>query len=223
MIDILKTYIWRSLPEQPMWETNPNLVNKVTADGKLCSFLGNTAVFLLNDDVKAHLGAIRDALHAAAPNLLAKEKLRDETFHMTLHDLANGSPEDPTLLLRMADAEQKARAIIAPWKTEKPIRMRATWTFNMVRTSIVLGLVPIDTEGWERLDAMYLALHGAVPIAHALTPHITLAYFRPGSYTKEELLPLRKALGSVKMEICLRMEDLVLQEFEDMNTYTTIE
>jgi hypothetical protein len=65
-------------------------------------------------------------------------------------------------------------------------------------------------------------MESVVPLGYALTPHITMAYFKPGTYTQYDLNCLRQALGAVEQEVELRFEDLFYQEFRDMNHYETI-
>ena len=89
----------------------------------------------------------------------------------------------------------------------------------MVNTSIVLGLAPAEEETRCRLDGMYTALESVVPLGYALTPHITMAYFKPGTYTQDDLNYLRQALHPVELDVELRFENLVYQEFTDMNHY----
>jgi hypothetical protein len=100
--------------------------------------------------------------------------------------------------------------------------MKTTWLFNMVNTSIVLGLAPADEESWRRLDAMYTTLEDVVRLGYALTPHITMAYFLPGTYTQEQVQRLSATLRHVDLEITLDMKNLVFQEFSDMNHYETV-
>ena len=100
--------------------------------------------------------------------------------------------------------------------------MKTTWIFNMVNTSIVLGLAPADPETEARLCYMYARLNAVVPLDYPLCPHITLAYFRPGVYGREDLAALRTALTPASLEITLDMENLVLQTFTDMNNYQTV-
>lgn len=221
MIDTLDGYIRRSLPEGGGFSTNPNLLKKVAPTGKLLPYRGNTVVFLLEERIRLRLGQIRDTLYYAAPDMLA-EKLRTETFHMTLHDLANGCGDDWTLNNRMAEAERRTRDILSRWKRTEPLHMKATWLFNMVNTSIVLGLAPADGNSWHRLDEMYTGLEAAVPLGYALTPHITMAYFRPGTYAQEQVRRLQSALQGVELDVSLSMEDLALQSFKDMNRYETV-
>ncbi len=52
MINTLDDYICHSLPLWSDFTTNPNLRKKVDAEGNLLPFVGNTVVFLLDDDTK---------------------------------------------------------------------------------------------------------------------------------------------------------------------------
>ena len=61
-----------------------------------------------------------------------------------------------------------------------------------------------------------------VPLGYPLTPHITLAYYRPGVYGQEELHPLRGALaaaawGAVELELEPRL--LRYHRFADMRDF----
>lgn len=218
MLNILEDYIWRSLPEWDDFATNPNLRKKVAGDGSFLPFYGNTTVFDLAAEAREALTELQTLLYAYAGFLLA-QKLDPATFHMTLHDLENGSEYSDALQLRMQVAEGRVKQMLTQWKTGKPLRMKATWLFNMVNTSIVLGLTPADEVSRQRLDEMYMALESVVPLGYALTPHITMAYFKPGIYSQQELDCLRQALRPVELEVELRMENLVYQEFFDMNHY----
>jgi len=209
------------MPQWGDFTTNPNLRKKVDDAGNLLPYRGNTVVFLLNDDIKEKLRQLQESLYQAAPEMLA-QPLQMSTFHMTLHDLANGTPEQPGLQDYMIYTQEKTLQILPDWKDTPPLRMKTTWLFNMVNTSIVLGLAPADEESWFRLDEMYTALESVVPLGYALTPHITVGYFRPGTYSPEQVQQLCTALRKVELEIILRMEDLVLQDFSDMNHYETV-
>ena len=225
MIDVLFPYCTDSVPERLI--TAPGLADKVDDGGKLRPYPGNTVVFLLDDGTKRHLAELQDGLYdvlGGEKGMLA-EWLDPSTFHMTLHDLAN-----PSLGLdwtgQKACMEGQARQILREIRTSEPqsLRMCATYTFQMVRTSIVLGLEPADSGTAEKLDALYERFHGVRRLGYALTPHITLAYFVPGDYAGELVTKLRKALGPVRdYEVVLDTRRLVLQEFLHMNCYATIE
>lgn len=218
MLNLLEDYISRSLPEQGEFQTNPNLLKKVDWDGNFLPFYGNTVVFLLDDGVKEDLRMLQEQLQDAAGWMLS-QPLSPDTFHMTLHDLVNGTEKTPDLCQRMEETEQKAKALLAQWANMPPLRMKTTWLFNMVNTSIVLGLAPAEEETALRLDTMYTALEAVVPLGYGLTPHITMAYFRPGRYGREQLQALRNALCPVALEVSLDCGRLVYQTFSNMNHY----
>lgn len=222
MINTLDDYICHSMPQWGGFATNPNLRKKVDEEGNLLPFLGNTVVFLLDDETKESLRQLQESLYQAAPEMLA-QPLQKSTFHMTLHDLANGMPDQPGLQDYMNYTRERTSQILPGWKDAPPLRMKATWLFNMVNTSIVLGLAPADGESWRRLDEMYMTLESVVNLGYALTPHITMAYFRPGTYSPALVQRLSAVLRNVDLDITLRLEDLVLQNFTDMNHYETVQ
>lgn len=220
MINLLDGYIQNSLPESGDFLTNQNLRMKVNEEGQLLPFFGNTTVFLLSDAIKDSLKLLQEELYVTAGEILA-QKLNPETFHVTLHDLVNGLQLDPCLSRRMADTEQKTKALLKNWRGNSQIRMNTTWLFNMVNTSVVLGLAPANEESRNMLTEMYTALETVVPLGYGLTPHITMAYYRPGSYSCRDVQKLKKSMGPVDMEITLKLDDLVYQEFSDMNHYVS--
>ena len=220
MLNLLEDYISRSLPEQGEFQTNPNLLKKVGRDGNFLPFYGNTVVFLLDDSVKENLEILQRHLYDAAGWMLS-QKLNSDTFHMTLHDLVNGTDKTFDLCWRMEETERKAKTLLAKWADMPPLRMQTTWLFNMVNTSIVLGLAPAEAETAIRLDAMYTAMESVLPLGYALTPHVTMAYFQPGCYRAEQLQTLRKVLCPIDLEVNLNPERLVYQTFSDMNHYLT--
>lgn len=220
MLNLLKDYISESLPEGT-FTTNRNLVQKVDLRGNFLEYYGNTLVFLLDDALKMCLADIQRRLYAAAPQMLA-QPIDEITFHMTLHDLVNGSEDTPDLRRRMYQVKAEVLPMLGKWRSDPPLHLRGTWLFNMVNTSIVLGLEPIDKTDATRLDEMYACLESIVPLGYTLTPHITLGYFRPGTYDAATVKALKKVLTPVPQEVTFSMEQLVLQEFTDMNHYVTI-
>ena len=221
MIDTLDHYIHNSMSPWDDFQTRPSLCMKVDQEGRLLPYIGNTVVFLLDDDAKTRLHRSQQSLYDAVGEMLA-EPLQMSTFHMTLHDLANGVPDQQGLGDWMAYTKEQATRILSGWKDFQPIRMRSTQMFNMVNTSIVLGLAPADEDSWHRLDEMYMTLEGVVNLGYALTPHITMGYFKPGIYSPEQVQRLLNVLDTVDLEITLRPEDLVFQNFSDMNHYETV-
>lgn len=77
------------------------------------------------------------------------------TLHMTLHDLSH-SPRLEDVSERMREHENALRILLTR-KLVKPqtIRMRSKAVFNMVNTSIVLGVYPVDAEEYDKLAELY--------------------------------------------------------------------
>lgn len=230
MLNLLENYICASLPEVSAegkkalraFQTHPNLEQKVAKNASFLPFYGNTTVFVLDKQTEEALQLLQEKLYRSAGWMLS-ERLEPSTFHMTLHDLVNGPEMTGDLRCRMEEAEIRAKAILRRWQEHPPLKMKATWLFNMMNTSIVLGLKPADESSWEQLDAMYLSLEEAVPLNRPLTPHITMAYFRPGCYTAYDLSRLRQALQPVELEMELPIKNLVFQNFYHMNGYTALD
>ena len=221
MISLLEGYIQDSLPYGEDLFTHPSLTDKVDQNGRIIPYHGNTTVFLLSEDTKAQVAQLQGRLYRAAPDMLA-EKLEKDTLHMTLHSLAEGKPGTPGLEDWMDYACDSARQHLEGWKTEGPLSMKGTWMFNMCRTSIVLGLAPADEDSAQRLSGMYERLEQVRFLGYDMTPHITLAYFKPGRYTPDQVERLRRALGPAELRVALKMEDLVIQNFQSMNAYHTV-
>ena len=221
MLNLLYGYIEDSLPRQGDFITNENLKKKVGPAGEMLPFFGNTCVFLLEEQTKKALSGLGERLYDAAGDMLS-HPLQEATYHMTLHDLANGPIRDGMLIAWMEQTKRTALPLMDSFRHLPPLQMRATWLFNMVNTSIVLGLAPENEESFRQLDFMYTALEQARPLGYALTPHITMAYFKPGCYDQGRLSALRAALQPVDLSIVLPMEALCYQEFTGMNDYFTI-
>lgn len=218
MIHTLDDYICCSIDPSKAFSTNPNLTKKVDVNGDFLPFIGNTVVYDLDNDVKDSLTKLQNELYAHGCDVLSR-RLDPSTFHMTLHDLVNGQPEDHNLREKMAQVAPAVQNILSQWKYHEPITMKATWMFNMVNTSIVLGLKPADSDSCSRLDEMYCRLEEVVPLGYPLCPHITLAYFRPGKYLSQQIEGLCRSLRAVQLELTLKAENLRFQNFKHMNWY----
>ena len=220
-INTLDDYVSSSLPGQGDFVTRPGLLQKVDVQGRFLPFAGNTVVFLLDEQTKHCLKTLQDELYGRAGALLA-QRLDSAAFHITAHDLCSSGTHPEQLSRQMQTARDKTLPILERYRRQPPLTMQATWLFNMVNTSVVLGFRPADADSENRLSALYQALETVVPLGYALTPHVTMAYFRPGCYGQHQLAPLKEALHAVGLSVTLPMEGLVYQTFSDMNHYQTL-
>ena len=211
-----------SLPHDRGLQTSINLPLKVGSDGKMKPFMGNTVVFPLPEEAKRELGRMQRRLYQTCAPALA-EPLETSSLHMTLHDLLSGKP-DQNLCGRINDtrdtALERVRQIM---QTGETVRLHSTALFNMVNTSKVLGFAPADEESCARLMTYYEILQEAICLDYPLTPHVTLAYFRPGTVAAEWVEELRGVVDEVGRRERIVMElpaaALEYQLFSEMNHY----
>ena len=99
---------------------------------------------------KKKLEKIVDSINAVAPECFC-ERLVSNTFHMTLHDLSS-SPVLEDVAVELFYNELKA-VKIAEKIAEQKIKMKSKYIFNMVNTSLVMGLYPTDEEEYNKIMA----------------------------------------------------------------------
>ena len=93
----------------------------------------------------------------------------------------------------------------------------------MTNGSVALGFAPDTEADCARIMGMHTRFQGVVALNYPLTPHVTLAYYRPGSYGPEAVSALAEALREInalpKVQLSLSTDNLHYYRFEDMNTY----
>ena len=213
----VKKYSKNSIYGDDWFCTNTNLGKKVDEAGNFRDFAGDTTVFLLQHEVKEQLGNIQDELYEKCESVLS-QRLGKDTFHMTLHDLNAGTDK--------RNQEEACRLIYELRNSGiKSIKMRSTYLFNMVSTSVVLGFLPVDEENCRNLMGFYDRFQEIVPLSYSLSPHITMAYYKPKNFPMREMKGLRDVIAKVnqseKIEMELELDKLVYQQFTNMNCYVT--
>ena len=212
-----------SLPHEGGLVTRESLTAKVGHDGGLRPFYGNTVIYGLDNGAKLALARRQVLLHHHAGWCLAAP-LAPDAFHITLHDLTS-SADRVAAEDAVARTEPQAVALLDALRREgiPPIRMVSTHVFSMVATSVVMGFAPETEADCAALMGLYERFHTVVPLDWGLTPHVTLAYYRPGSYGREAVDALNHVirLSEGLPPICMTLspERLVYSRFSDMNHY----
>lgn len=205
---------------------NASVQNKVNSNRSFSCFIGDTVVFNLDDaQKKCIFERYIKPLYEVAPQCFA-EKLQEHTLHMTLHDLNATNTEDYDVLKNLFRTEILISRLIDEIKIEpQRINMVTTCAFNMVNTSMVLGLRPKDEEDYEKLMHLYCYIDRICPLPYALTPHITLAYFNREGFEGEEMRGIERVinyLNKVTFEVPIYTDRLFYQKFISMNDYFDI-
>ncbi|MBE6053248.1 MAG: hypothetical protein E7212_04915 [Clostridium sartagoforme] len=205
---------------------NPKIEDKVDINGSIKEFYGDTVVFELSKREKNLISKLQDILYANCNEYLS-ERLPSETFHMTLHDLNSNSNykfiED--ILIKSENDVKNVFDEISNINNNEPIIMKKSYIFNLVNTSIVLGLEPIDHESYSRLMCLYNKFEEVKELTYPLTPHITLAYFKDKNIDYIGIEILRKTIEEMnkyEVEINLKLRNLSYKYFYSMKKYKTI-
>lgn len=206
------------------FSVNAGLAEKVDESNKFKPFFGDTVVFDLDDVSKSKIADIANELHNKAPDCFC-EKLVSDTFHMTLHDL-NNSP----ILENITSDISKAKLALVKKLEENPIKslsikMKTNNIFNMVNTSVVLGLCPTDEFEYKKLMELYNFVDEIKGLPYPFTPHITLAYYNRNGFSEKSAKNLESVVNQLNkntFELSITTEKLVYQNFTNMNTYNNV-
>ena len=204
----------------------------MTPDGNYRSFLGSTVVFRLDRDTFRMVRLIQATLHRHLDEtgMLAKP-LPVSTLHMTLHDLvspeqnASGSEGEKQYAREVENSLRQAEIIVRSIQeryTGQEITLIPDRIVNMVSKSLVLLLKPASEKDYSLLLEIYRQFDAVKALPYPLTPHITLAYFRPGMIDGERLGAVIHALqpDPGASPVCnLHPESLTAQSFSDMAHY----
>ncbi len=141
-----------------------SITHKVDRNNTFKDFHGDTVVFDLDKATKTVISRLVDFLYEATPQCFC-ERLVPDTFHMTLHDLSNSD-----VLQNISDEMfyNELKIIKAKNRIEKlgniRIKMKSNAIFNMVNTSLVLGLYPIDDANYIKLMELYSIINDIKPL-----------------------------------------------------------
>lgn len=203
---------------------NPSLKNKVDKNNCFKPFYGDTVVFDLDDVTKTILSDYISQLYKAVPNCFC-EKLVTDTFHMTLHDLSNSDVLEDTAIDCFNNEIELLQKLRDKQINSSTIKMESTCVFNMVNTSLVLGLKPVNEDEYIKLMDLYNYVDSVRGLPYPFTPHITLAYYNRNGFTEKEKSVLENAvnqLNSNRLEIDLDTKKLFYQKFISMNDYLSV-
>ncbi|MBQ9987166.1 MAG: hypothetical protein IJP28_02180 [Erysipelotrichales bacterium] len=198
------------------------LHQKVDQNNTFRPFYGDTIVFDLDELTKEKITKITDQLYNTVPHCFS-ERLSPNTYHMTLHDLSN-SPNIQDIATEVFQNELQVLEKSKEVETMK-IQMRSTCIFNMMNTSLVLGLYPVNEEEYQKLMKLYAIYNSVKTLPYPLTPHITLAYYNIHGFDSNAARILEHIVNSLNqtdIEIELHTSQLYYQKFVSMNDYIPI-
>ena len=228
---------WKYAPISGSFHTHEGLNRKVNPDGSFAAFPGSTVVFRPGSDCAPIIQMMQGILHyrLSGAGMLAAP-LPASTGHMTLHDLISpelcASETSAEYSREVKDSVGKAARLVEDLREKyagMKIVMAADRIVNMVSKSLVLMLRPQTERDYELLLEIYRPFDAiqTLPYVHLphLTPHITLAYFKPGVLDGDAL---GEAVNFAQINpdkapvFAFSMEGLTAQRFLDMQTYLDV-
>ena len=206
------------------FSANPKLLQKVDENNGFKKFYGDTVVFDLDKVAKKTLAEYVDVLYKSVPQCFC-ERLRSD-FHVTLHDLSSS----PDLRSVAEEAFRNEIAIIEKAveirrHVKVKIKMKSKCVFNMVDTSLVLGMYPADEEAYCGLMELYSVFEGIKKLEYPFTPHVTLAYFNINGFDVQSgkiLEDTVNKLNNNEIELELSVSKLHYQKFVSMNEFFNV-
>ena len=209
--------------------TDRGLRQKVDEGGKYLPFHGSTVVFRPGRDCQ---GVVQVAQHFLSHHLDSTRMLADPLdpaqIHMTLHDLCSPSlptREGETYADKVVLSAERAAKIVEEIHRDyqgRKIRMVCDKVVSLVSTSIVMLLKPASEKDFSVLMELYRRFDDIAPLPYPLTPHITLAYFRPGEVDGDYLSRVIEGMQFVpgrEPAFDFEVGALTAQIFLDMDTY----
>jgi len=138
---------------------------------------------------------MRRALYEEFADVLCTP-LPARTFHITLHDLSTTPPGERHTFARTAAQHQPGVKNILSDISQfcaRKVCLRPTRILSLVGRSVVLLFEPATDSDCASLMDMYRRFDPIVPLPYPLTPHVTLAYYKPqfthGGTDEQHTLP----------------------------------
>ena len=205
-----------------LFKTNEKLRDKVDEQGRFRLFCGETTVFDLPGEVKERLSEIQSELYDKAGDMLSTQRLSAGSLHMTLHSFWDMGED-----IRFADVPYRHEDVCRVLEDIRKafpdrIMMRAVVPLSMVNTSVVMGLAAASEPDAWALAEIHRRMSALYPRSFGLTPHITLAYYRPGVYPEEIWGKLRDVFSVSGFAFPISTEKLFFKRFFDMERYEII-
>ncbi|WP_322923805.1 hypothetical protein [Paenibacillus campi] len=226
------TAAWQREMDEPLqqWNVPPHLSAKVNEDGTLNDFFGYTTVIPLS---------VQDRASCEQAQALLLERLGDylvpllpETFHMTIHALANerntAGGADAVQQWMQANEQQihDTFTVIAERSAGRKIAMRALGVSTSNNDVISIRYVPEAEEDYQLLLDIYNRIAKLSPEQSSYRPHVSLVYFKLQPLAQEQIARLYETMDemnrTLSLDVVLEVDRLAVQSHDHMNRFPTL-
>ena len=200
------------------------VLEKINESNGFNPFFGDTIVFNLSSNDREKISVIINELYENTPECFC-ERIGNNTLHMTLHDL-NNSPKVDRVIAHVTSNKARLVTILRKHPINfLTIKMKSHYIINMVNTSLVLALCPVNEAEYKKLMYLYYLMDEIKELPYPFTPHITLAYYNRDGFNESSAQKLKELvykLNKSSIDITLDIKNLVYQRFDSMNDYQNV-
>lgn len=222
MLERISAFQHDSVPDEITFGLAPAVLAKVMEQsGKYLPFYGNSVIYYLDDDALALCDQALDFLDQRLGGWLS-QRLQPDSMHITLTDL-RASADLTQVAAQVFLDDPIFSNLLRSIPRSAAIELRITAVFNLMNTSIAVGVAPATAADYERLMAARRLFE--LPASEMpYTPHITLAYYRPNPKVAINPVELRDALAELTemlrgKRIMLHRDLLQYVHFSSMASY----
>ncbi|HPZ08558.1 MAG TPA: hypothetical protein PL110_10630, partial [Candidatus Eremiobacteraeota bacterium] len=207
------------------WHVPESLKKKVSSSGQIMPYFGDTVVLNLEKEDINFLSAFQSKLLEELPDLFS-EPLEKKYFHITLHDLTSGIDKS-VIEHKMEENRVKCEKIFIDLRdyfkkfpNQATVTLKPLFIYPCCNISMVMGFIPFTERDFRIIMNMYNLFDDVIYLDYWLRLHMTLAYFKPTGFSKEQIRRLYDTLIGFKMPdfvIKLDIRNLTYQRFNSMN------
>jgi len=198
------------------------LEEKVKPNGDFRDFYGDTTVISLNrEDIKKMQSFQEELLEITSTSFA--ERIKPETFHITIHDLNNGN--DKVLVdKKIVNSKPELVKAFKELKEDhlgKKLKFKSTGIFHS-GNSICMCFEPKELEDFKTLMELDSRLEEVVALDRTLMPHVTLLYYNLEELNediKDKLEKFFEKNRNIDVEVVLDVDYYSYQSFKNMNSY----
>lgn len=222
---------WKQQSISGLYNTRPELEEKVDVEGHFLPYTGSTVVFRMGPRSLLIIEIMKQLLHQNIDEICLAEPLPIDTMHMTLHDLISPSfakthhRDYSKVVTESIDSSIQIVEGIRADFPKRTIHLVADRIVNMASTSVALLLRSASEQDYEFLMRLYQRFDKIHKLPYPFLPHVTLAYFRPGQIDGDEIgrvVDVIQIKDAYAPEFSFHTEDITAQKYYSMKQYVDV-
>lgn len=213
------------------WKVSPKLIEKITEDGEMKEFFGDTSVIRLEETDIEKCRKLQAMLLEQNGDMFVK--ILPKTFHVTIHAFnnANNVKESKS---NLENVVKKTQAIVKEEFVRickeyggRKVKMRSIGiSINTAKDVVSIKFIPSKEADYDLLIDLFNRFENIHPLKSFFVPHVSLAYFKLKKYDENEIKRIYERLKVLNnendIEIELDIDNFVYQHHYHMNDFVDI-